>query len=112
MPETKIVTKFVRNSRGQIKQYFVRVIGLVCRIPIIRIKIAKFTTKHQCNVICYHGHLFAQGWDRSGHFHLADGGGLFDEHALDYQRDTYPGPRIKSGFYLLTDNKMIAYEGR
>ena len=68
--------------------------------------------KHRCNVICYHQHIFSQGWDRSGSYHLADGGGLFDEHSLDYQRDTYAGPAIKSGFYLLTDNKMIAYEGR
>jgi predicted phosphodiesterase len=67
--------------------------------------------KHQCNVIGGHGHQWAQGYDKSGTFVVADGGGLFQKEALDYLRETTCHPMVRSGFYLLQDNDLITYSG-
>ena len=68
------------------------------------------SAKFGCHVVGGHGHQFGQGWDRSGRFKVADGGGLFDVHSLDYHRDTTCHPEVRSGFYLLQDNHLIAFE--
>lgn len=68
--------------------------------------------KHQCHVIVAHGHQWAQGYDRSGTFHLLDGGGLFDRDALAYLRDTATNPMTHGGFYVLKDGQVIPYEGK
>lgn len=57
-----------------------------------------------------HGHQFDQGWDRSGMYRVADGGGLFDVKSLDYARETSCHPVQRAGFYLLQDNILIGYE--
>lgn len=66
--------------------------------------------KHQCNVIGGHGHQFAQGWDRSGSYRIADGGGLFDRDSLDYLRETSCHPMVRNGFYLIQDNELLPFE--
>lgn len=67
-------------------------------------------TKHNCHTVGYHGHQFSQGWDRSGKFKVADGGGLFDRAALDYLRETTCHPMTRNGFYLLQENELIPFE--
>jgi len=62
--------------------------------------------KYQCNVIGGHGHQFSQGWDRSGQFRIADGGGLFDKRAFEYLRVTSCHPETRNGFYLVQDNNL------
>ena len=79
----------------------------------INLSVAKdLSAKHLCNVIIAHGHQWAQGYDRSGTYHLLDGGGMFDRNALAYQRDTACNPMTRSGFYVLKEGKVIPYEGK
>lgn len=66
--------------------------------------------KKHCHIVGAHGHQFDQGWDRSGMYRVADGGGLFDVKSLDYARETSCHPVQRAGFYLLQDNILIGYE--
>ncbi|MCK9591854.1 MAG: metallophosphoesterase [Methanoregula sp.] len=66
--------------------------------------------KHACNVVGFHGHQYAQGWDRSGLFRIADGGGLFHRESLDYLRETTCHPMTRNGFYIIQDNALIPFE--
>ena len=68
--------------------------------------------KHQCHIIAAHGHRLAQGRDRSGAFRIMDGGGMFEQAALSYLRDTSTHPMTRTGFYLIKDNQVTTYEGR
>jgi hypothetical protein len=70
------------------------------------------SAKHLCNVIVAHGHAFNQGRDRSGHFQVADGGGLFERAALDYTRETTCHPMTRSGYFILKNGVLIPYEGK
>jgi len=66
--------------------------------------------KKHCHVVGAHGHQFDKGWDRSGRYQVADGGGLFDIKSLDYARETSCHPVQRAGFYLLQDNVLIGFE--
>lgn len=68
------------------------------------------SAKFHCNVISGHGHQFAQGWDRSGKYRVADGGGLFDRDSIDYLRETTCHPVTRNGFYLVQDDDLIPFE--
>ena len=61
--------------------------------------------KYRMNICSAHGHQFAQGVDRSGHYDLLDAGGMFDPHALEYLRQTNCFPAVQGGFYLIIDGK-------
>jgi hypothetical protein len=79
---------------------------------VIPLSVAQdLAAKNLCNVITAHGHTFRQGRDRSGRFRIAEGGGLFERAALDYQRETTCHPMTRSGFYILKDDRLIPYEG-
>jgi len=65
--------------------------------------------KYRMNVLSAHGHQWAQGQDRSGHYDLLDGGGLFDPYALEYLRQTNCYPAVQGGFYLMIDGKAEGY---
>jgi hypothetical protein len=65
---------------------------------------------HHCNVVGYHGHQFAQGWDRSGKYRIADGGGMFHRESLDYLRETSCHPMTRNGFYILKDGDLMPFE--
>lgn len=80
---------------------------------IINLSVVKdLAAKYRCNVIGAHGHQMCQGWDRGGHYRIVDGGGLFDKHALEYLRETNCYPETRSGYYMLCDGKLIAFEGK
>jgi len=64
---------------------------------------------HGTHIYCGHGHQFAQGRDRSGKYHILDGGGMFDKNALDYLRETTTHPETVPGFYLIQDNTPIPF---
>jgi hypothetical protein len=68
--------------------------------------------KHQMNVVVAHGHGFAQGQDRSGHFQVLDGGGLFDARQLEYMRQTSTHPAVQSGYYIFDEGEIIPKKGR
>lgn len=72
----------------------------------------RLAMKHLCHIVGFHGHQYAHGWDKSGHFRVIDGGGLFDKYSLDYQRGTSAMPEMKSGFNTIVDNVVVGTEGR
>jgi hypothetical protein len=66
--------------------------------------------KYRMDIFCAHGHQWAQGTDRSGHFQLVDGGGMFDPHKLEYLRNTSTYPAVQGGFYAIIDGKYVPYK--
>lgn len=88
---------------------------LICHpknFRVIPLSVAQdLAAKHLCNVVTFHGHTFRQGRDRSGQFRIAEGGGLFDRDALDYLRETSCHPMTRSGFYILKNGVLHAFEG-
>ena len=80
---------------------------------IINLSVVRdLAAKYHCNIIGAHGHQMCQGWDKSGWYRIADGGGMFDKDQLEYLRDTNCYPETKSGFYILTEGRLQAYEGK
>jgi len=77
----------------------------------VNLSVAKdLAAKYQCNVVSGHGHQFAQGWDRSGRYRIADGGGLFHRESIAYLRETSCHPMTRNGFYVIQDNELIPFE--
>jgi len=66
--------------------------------------------KYRMDIFCAHGHQWAQGVDRSGHYMLVDGGGMFDPHAMEYLRSTSTYPAVQGGFYTIVDGRYVPYE--
>lgn len=72
----------------------------------------RLASKHHMNVLCAHGHQFAQGYDRSGKYRILDGGGIFDSAQLEYLRNTTCYPSVHSGFYIIQDGEPIPFPGK
>lgn len=87
---------------------------LICHPKNYRITplsvVRDLAAKKMCHVLGGHGHQFAQGWDRSHRFKVADLGGLFDKAALEYLSKTTCHPETANGFYLLVNNELYPFE--
>lgn len=60
--------------------------------------------KYQRNVISFHEHHLAHGYDRYGHFQVINGGGLFDQAEMGYAMlDASKSPNMVNGFVLFKD---------
>jgi len=73
----------------------------------------ELAAKHQQNIIMHHGHFTNLGVDKTGHYIIADGGGMFDEKFFDYRMledSTYRA--WEPGFFVIKNNKPYVFNER
>lgn len=70
----------------------------------------ELASKYQQNIIMHHGHFMNLGVDKTGHYIIADGGGMFDEKFFDYrilEDSTYRA--WEPGFFVIKNNKPYIF---
>lgn len=69
-----------------------------------------FAQKYACNILSFHEHFLAQGWDRYGRYVVANGGCLVDPAKLAYVNlDDSKAAGMKCGFALLRAGALTLY---
>ena len=64
---------------------------------------------HQ-NIMSFHEHHLAKGWDRYGNYVIVNGGGLFDVNSIAYtQLDDSKSAAMKNGFVMLINDTPKLY---
>lgn len=71
---------------------------------------SKLAAQFQRNVVCAHGHHFAQGYDERGKYLVLEAGGLFKPELHQYVQHKVTSHRAwKQGFWLIDGMNVIPY---